>query len=135
MRRSSPKPRAVRRFALSRRTECLACSILGEPVLSPEVTDLVLHRGSPKTAAGRAIIGLHKRVTQRVNRLLRPRFLCGSLIVKFQSRHGVESQFHPVRHTQLIEDPEQVILDGVFAQPQLISNLAVHHSLHHKPHY
>jgi hypothetical protein len=40
-------------------------------------------------------------------------------------RHGVENQFHPARNPHLIEDAQQILLDGVFAEPQFDSDSTV----------
>jgi glycosyltransferase involved in cell wall biosynthesis len=40
-------------------------------------------------------------------------------------RHGVENQFHPARNPDLIEDAQQILLDGGFAEPQFDSDSTV----------
>jgi glycosyltransferase involved in cell wall biosynthesis len=40
-------------------------------------------------------------------------------------RHGVENQFHPARNPHLIEDAQQILLDGGFAEPQFDSDSTV----------
>jgi hypothetical protein len=40
-------------------------------------------------------------------------------------RHGVENQFPPARNPHLIEEAQQILLDGVFAEPQFDSDSTV----------
>ena len=47
----------------------------------------------------------------------------------FAALEGVERQLHSGRDSEFLENPEQVILDGMLAQIQALGNLAITESL------
>ena len=47
---------------------------------------------------------------------------------------GVQNHLNPFGHTQLVKNPEQVILDCVLSQAQPLGNLAVGQSFRHAAH-
>lgn len=48
---------------------------------------------------------------------------------------GVEYDFNPAGNSQLVENPEQVVLDGVFRQLQTFGSLAIGKSFGHASYY
>src|SRR4029077_8050931 len=47
-------------------------------------------------------------------------------------RHSVKDQFHPARNPHLIEDTQQVFLDGVFAESQFLGDSTVGQPVGHE---
>jgi glycosyltransferase involved in cell wall biosynthesis len=47
-------------------------------------------------------------------------------------RNGIEDEFNTGRNSQLVENAQQIFLDGVLAQSQFIGNLAIAEQVRHK---
>ena len=47
-------------------------------------------------------------------------------------RHGIENQFHPARNPHFVEDAQQILFDGVFAEPQFGGDSAVGQAVGHE---
>ena len=46
--------------------------------------------------------------------------------MRFRLAEGEKNQLDPARDAQLIEDPEEVIPDGVFADVEFVRDLLIH---------
>ena len=54
------------------------------------------------------------------------------LIMALSSIDGIKGQLQPARSTHFIEDPKQIVADGVLAQIELMGNITIGETFGHQ---
>src|ERR1700694_465131 len=63
-----------------------------------------------------------------------PRQLVNSAMIVFSPIDGVTGQLQPIRSSDFVEDPKQIVTDGVFTQIELVGNVTIGETFGHQVH-
>src|ERR1700687_2976541 len=63
-----------------------------------------------------------------------PRQLVNSAMIAFSPIDGVTGQLQPIRSSHFVEDPKQIVTDGVLTQIELVGNVTIGETFGHQVH-